>query len=346
MIQVGAVGVDAFGNNNWTCDGLIAVGATIPSVYICQETPATKPKIILASKCTEFRNGGLTPIFNYEWYQGRPLDGNGTADGLVAAIMAIARGGLPGEYITCSVDTNAGGFLAGGRPQRPEELPIVGKYLKNFRAAIAQSGFRFGVYAGGWLIRWLFDNGFLFAGDLIWQPKYAWSDTDDPRFPYIAPETHIVQAGQTFVNGVKSDLNRVIKAFDPTGAAPLPQPPEVAMPDYIAVDPGGNLYAVGDAVKPITGWELASVPSYRACLDAQAGAALTPDQPTLDRMAVYLDTGRWPKSDGSLPAPQPIVAKVDTAAIAAAVTASVVPAVTASVVPAVTAKIPTTFKAL
>ncbi len=170
------------------------------------------------------------------------------------------------------------------------------------------------------------------------RPWSGWQFTSIAKVPGFVGNVDLNLIRPSWFDALLANVQPSPGQVDPIPVPDIPDVPppsvtfEVEMPDYIATDPGGNLYSVSPGgVKPITGWELANVPAYR-----DAGAPLAPDQATLERIATFLHTGRWALPDGSVPAPQPVTATavVDTAAIISGVVAGVTP------------KIPTTFKAV
>lgn len=216
-----------------------AEGGVAVCRYICQVNALTTWKIITPTEFNDHRNNGVDVLLNYEWYAGRPLEpGTGRGDGLLSVKMAQDRGYEPGRTILYSVDTNAGGFVAGGKATRPSELPYVANNVIDFYNAIKPYGYKLGVYGGGWLIRWLIDNTDLGKVPVRWwQAVLAWSNAAGGG-NYIPPEVHLLQRGQMQVGGKTVDINNVQNGFltldngttPPIVTDPIPNPDPTPTP--------------------------------------------------------------------------------------------------------------------
>jgi hypothetical protein len=288
-LRVGEFGVDAYGNNGFQADPLVEAGVSFLTGYVCQDNTTTHPKIIRPDVWARLER--FTRILNYEWYEGRCIIPGAAAVDAPLVLRMIADG-RPTDVVIVSCDMNVGGVtVRNGIPgwfTRPAELPICAAELATHQHAYAAAGVRLGVYGGGWLIRWLIDNGPKHGLDpstiLWWQPPFAWSE-DNGGGHYIPAEVHILQAGGSVIGGVSVDHNHVVRAYSTSDTPPPPPNKDDDMPEVWDLD--GTLMLIrGTQAMWLPGRD-AEEAATAAEHVAMYGPVRQPDQRAL--RTVYLD---------------------------------------------------------
>ena len=250
--------------------------------YRSEVTPLTAWKQIPPETWHAYNDAGIVCLLVYEFSEGSSLNpGNGLA--AAALLCDWIDQALGGAYPVDWPLLYAGGDFGA----TADQMPAIAQNFQAFHDyVLVRRGNPAGFYGGGFDIRWINDNTSLGQlSSVIW-----WQATGAANWGALQPETHLSQKGQTKVGGVTVDINTVLRPFDPS--APQGEPVS-----YLCSDPGGNVYEVSPGgVKPVTGWELATV---------HTGQTVHPaDQATLDRLAFYIAKGRWQDANGNDPGPR------------------------------------------
>lgn len=144
-------------------------GKTFVLRYLAPENDQTRWKLLTRPEADAYRAAGIQVVSNFEWYEGRPLEGRdaGVADARVAASQHGLCGGPPDRPIYFSVDrdVNAGQFAA------------ITAYFQGVASVIGLH--RTGVYGEFDLVKYLMDHNLVGRSAdgshfYAWQ-CYAWS---------------------------------------------------------------------------------------------------------------------------------------------------------------------------
>lgn len=207
-----------------------ATGAIGVSRYLSAPIAATAWKRIGAAEKNAILNVGLDLTLNYEWYEGRCLEGYwaGVQDGQWAAQQAQALGYARGRVIVFSHDTGV------------RNDPAVAAYLHG--ADVGMRGlYNIGIYSGFGTIMAMYQRR---AADIYWQ-TLAWSGGQ--KATTVA--AWYQNGNQWFNHGADENViwNRPLGSWrDPlTPPAPPPKPkPPIPAPTPTPLDQGEDMLIV------------------------------------------------------------------------------------------------------
>lgn len=210
------------------------LGITGVSRYLSEPVPATAWKRITIAEKNAILSADLDLVLNYEWYEGRMLEGYnaGRHDGGIALTQAMALGYPEGASIYFSHDTSARNDAA------------VVAYLRGAQESLG-SRYRTDIYSGIDVVDMAMRNGVARYG---WQ-TLAWSGGR-------VGTAHMYQNGRTWFNR-NADENTILHAGlgswreAAQGGHPAPPPPHRPGPG--PKPPVTHLYTIrsGDTLSAI-----------------------------------------------------------------------------------------------
>lgn len=218
---------------------LKTAGVHFVSRYLSWDRPGSAGKNFnVTTEKAPLLNAGIDIILNWEYDAQDALRGaaGGTIDGREAARQAAYSGYPRGAELPSSMDWDV----------TPAQKPTCLAYARAFAAELKAGGWKYDVYGGYWIVKYLFDQKAIFNG---WQ-TYAWSaGLWDPRATFRQVHNGVR------IGGADCDLDIMIGQahtwLHPDGATvSLPSGPGagVPVPVPVPVTPTPPVVVPGPAV--------------------------------------------------------------------------------------------------
>lgn len=245
-----------------------AAGITFVSRYLSY---LPNGKVITHAEASSLLNAGIDVLLNWECDAKDALRGaaGGTADGKEANRQARALGYPAGAELISSMDWDV----------TPAQKPTCLAYARAFAAQIPS--YRYDVYGGYWIVKYLFDNHAIFNA---WQ-AYAWSGgLWDPRATLRQTRNGVT------IGGASVDLDVMYGQahtwLHPKGAGTTPV---ATKPTPVVVKPVTNVHGIeGEDMATIIVQDGQGGPVYVGSVGG-AKSRLVPNLASLDNLRYWLN---------------------------------------------------------